>query len=64
MTYARLRDILNMLDKGQLDQEAYFLANGVLNRIDYVDSFNNNEELAIKFGSTPHQVFITNTKEL
>lgn len=64
MTYARLRDILNMLDQGQLNQEAYFLSGGVLNRIDYVDSFQNDKKLAEKFGATPHQVFITNTKEL
>lgn len=64
MTYSRLRDILNMLDKDVLSQEAYFLAGGSLHRIDYVDSFHSNEELAKKFGSTPHQVFITNTKEL
>jgi len=64
MTYSRLRDVLNMLDKGQLDQQAVFLINGKLEKIDYVDSFRGNEEFAKKFSSTPHQVFITNTKEL
>ena len=39
MTYARLRDLLNMLDQGQLSQEARFLVQGKLERIDYVDSF-------------------------
>lgn len=64
MTFARLRDVLSMLDKGQLEQEAYFLSGGVLNKIDYVDSFRNNEELAKKFNAGPHQVFISNNKEL
>lgn len=64
MTYARLRDVLNMLDKNQLSQEAVFLVNGRLEKIDYVDSFQGNEEFANKFNSGPHQVFITNTKEL
>lgn len=64
MTFARLRDVLNMLDKGQLSQEAYFLINGKLEPIDYVDSFRGNEDFAKKFNSTAHQVFITNNKEL
>lgn len=64
MTLARLRDVLNMLDKAQLSQEAYFLINGKLEPIDYVDSFKGNEEYAKKFNSSSHQVFITNTKEL
>lgn len=64
MTYARLRDLLNMLDQGQLAQEARFLVQGKLERIDYVDSFRGNDELADKFNSTPHQVFITNHTEL
>lgn len=64
MTYSRLRDILNMLEKGQLSQEAYFLINGKLERIDYVDSFKGNEEFSKKYNSTPHQVFITNSREL
>lgn len=64
MTFARLRDVLNMLDKGQLDQEAYFLVNGKLEKIDYVDSFRGNAEFAKKFNAGEHQVFITNAKEL
>lgn len=64
MTYARLRDVLNMLDKSQQSQEAFFLINGELVHIDYVDSFRGNKEFAKKFNSTPHQVFITNNKEL
>lgn len=64
MTYARLRDLLNMLDQGQLLQEARFLVQGKLERIDYVDSFRGNDELADKYSSTPHQVFITNHTEL
>jgi len=64
MTYSRLRDVLNMLDKSQLSQEAVFLIQGKLERIDYVDSFQGNEELAKKFNSGPYQVFITNNREL
>jgi len=64
MTYARLRDILNMLDKAQLSQEAYFLINGKLEPIDYVDSFKGSDEFAKKFNANEHQVFITNNKEL
>jgi len=64
MTYARLRDVLNMLDKDQLSQEACFLAGGKLERIDYIDTFRGNEDFAKQFNSTPYQVFITNTKEL
>lgn len=64
MTYSRLRDILNMLDRDSLEQEAYFLVNGKLEPISYVDSFNGDEKFAKKFNSTPHQIFITNTKQL
>jgi len=64
MTYARLRDVLNMLDKGQLEQDAYFLIQGRLERIEYIDSFRGSKEFADKFKTSPHQVFITNSKEL
>jgi len=64
MTYARLRDVLNMLDKGQLAQESVFLVNGKLVSIDYLDSFRGNDEFAKKFGGQPHQVFLTNNNEL
>ena len=64
MTYARLRDVLNMLDKGELLQEAVFLVNGRLAPIEYIDSFRGNEEFAKKFNGQPHQVFLTNNKEL
>ena len=64
MTYARLRDILSMLDKGELAQEAVFLINGKLEKIDFLESFRGNEEFASKFGGQPHQVFLTNNKEL
>lgn len=64
MTFARLRDILNMLDQDQLSQDAFFLINGKLEQIDYIDSFRGNKDLAKKFNSGPYQVFITNNKEL
>jgi len=64
MTFARLRDVLNMLDKDQLNQDAYFLVNGKLERIEYIDSFRGNKEFASKFNAGPLQVFITNSKEL
>jgi hypothetical protein len=53
-----------MLDKNQLSQEAVFLINGKLEKIEYVDSFQGNEEFAKKFNSGAYQVFITNSKEL
>lgn len=64
MTYSRLRDILNMLDKGELSQEAVFLISGKLVNIDYIDSFKGNKEFADKFNGHPHQVFLTNNKEI
>jgi len=64
MTFARLRDILNLLDQDQLSQEAYYLIKGKLEQIDYVDSFRGDKEMSIKFNSTPHQVFLTSNKEL
>lgn len=64
MTYSRLRDILNMLDKGELSQEVAFLINGKLEPIDYIDSFKGDKDFANKFGGQPHQIFLTNNKEL
>lgn len=64
MTYARLRDVINMLNTSDLNQEAVFLVNGRLESIDYIDSFRGNKEFAKKFNSQPHQVFITNNKQL
>jgi hypothetical protein len=64
MTYARLRDVLNMLNPDQLNQEAKVLANGKMVQIDQVDSFRGDADLAGKFGAHPKQVFLTNNKEL
>lgn len=64
MTFARLRDVLNMLSKDELAQEAVFLSNGKLNNIEYIDSFRGNKEFASKFNGQPHQIFLTNNKEL
>jgi hypothetical protein len=64
MTYARLRDVLGMLERGDLHQEAVVLVDGKLVPIDYIDSFRGNKDLASKFGGQPHQVFLTNNKEL
>jgi len=64
MTYARLRDIINMLNTGDLNQEAVFLVDGRLEPIEYIDSFKGNKEFAKKFKGQPHQVFITNNKQL
>lgn len=64
MTYARLRDILSMLDKSELAQEAVFLINSNLEKIDNVDSFRGDKKFADKFNSHPHQIFLTNNKQL
>lgn len=64
MTYARLRDVLNMIEPEDLKQEAYFLVDGKLVSIDYIDSFRGNKEFANKFKGQPHQIFLTNNKEL
>lgn len=64
MTYARLRDVLNMLKPDQLNQEAQVLTGGKMVNIDQVESFRGDEDLAGKFGANPKQVFLTNNKEL
>ena len=64
MTYARLRDIINMLNPEQLGQSVQVLAGGRMVNIDQVESFRGDEELAGKFGATSKQVFLTNNKEL
>jgi hypothetical protein len=64
MTYARLRDILNMLKPDELNQPVQVLAGGKMVRMDQMESFRGDEELAGKFGAHPKQVFLTNNKEL
>lgn len=64
MTYARLRDILNMLKPDQLNQEVQALTQGRMINIDQVESFRGDADLAGKFGAHPKQVFLTNNKEL
>jgi len=64
MTYARLRDVLNMLSKDDLTQEALVLLNGKLSPIEFIDSFRGNAEFAKKFNSQPNQIFLSNNKEL
>ena len=63
MTYARLRDILNTMDKGELDQEAVYLIHGKIEKIEQIESFRGDKVYASKFGGQPHQVFLTNFKE-
>lgn len=53
-----------MLNTGDLNQEAVFLVDGRLEPIEYIDSFKGNKEFAKKFKGQPHQVFITNNKQL
>jgi hypothetical protein len=64
MTYARLRDIINMLSPDQLGQPVQVLTGGKMVNIDQAESFRGDEELAGKFGAHPKQVFLTNNKEL
>jgi len=63
MTYARLRDILNTMDKGELDQEAVFLIHGKIEKIEQIESFRGDKVFASRFGGQPHQIFLTNFKE-
>jgi hypothetical protein len=64
MTYARLRDIIDMLSVEQLNQSVQTLADGKMIPIDQVESFRGDADLAGKFGAHPKQVFLTNNKEL
>jgi hypothetical protein len=64
MTYARLRDIINMLSAEQLNQSVQVLASEKMIPIDQVESFRGDTDLAGKFGAHPKQVFLTNNKEL
>lgn len=64
MTYARLRDILNMLKPDELNQPVQVLTGGKMVRVDQVDTFRGDVHLAGKFGVHPKQVFLTNNKEL
>jgi methanogenic corrinoid protein MtbC1 len=64
MTYARLRDIINMLSTEQLNQPVQVLAGGKMINVDQVESFRGDVDLAGKFGANPKQVFLTNNKEL
>ena len=63
MTYSRLRDILNTMDRGELDQEAVYLIHGKLERIEQIESFRGDKVFASRFGGQPHQIFLTNFKE-
>lgn len=63
MTYARLRDILNTMDRGELEQEAVYLIHGKIEKIEQIESFRGDKVFASKFGGQPHQVFLTNFKE-
>jgi len=64
MTYARLRDILNMLKPDQLNQSVQVLTGGRMVPIDQMESFRGDEDMAGKFGAHPKQMFLTNNKEL
>jgi len=63
MTYARLRDILNTMERDELAQEAVYLVHGKLERIEQIESFRGDKVFASRFGGQPHQVFLTNFKE-
>ncbi|NBW57078.1 hypothetical protein EBR43_04705 [bacterium] len=63
MTYARLRDVLNTMERDELEQDAVYLVNGRLERIDQIESFRGDKVFASKFGGQPHQVFLTSFKE-
>jgi len=64
MTYARLRDVINMLSVEQLNQSVQVLADEKMISIDQVESFRGDADFASKFGAHAKQVFLTNSKEL
>lgn len=63
MTYARLRDILNSMDRDELSQEAVYLVNEKLHKIEQIESFRGDKVFASRFGGQPYQIFLTNFKE-
>lgn len=63
MTYARLRDILNTMDRDELEQEAVYLIHGKMEKIQQIESFRGDKVFASRFGGQPHQIFLTNFKE-
>lgn len=63
MTYDRLKDILNTMDRGELEQEAVFLIHGKIEKIEQIESFRGDKVFASRFGGQPHQIFLTNFKE-
>jgi methanogenic corrinoid protein MtbC1 len=64
MTFARLRDVINMLTPEQLSQSVQVLTGGRMVNIDQVESFRGDIDLAGKLGANPKQVFLTNNKEI
>ena len=64
MTYARLRDVLNMLKPDELNQPVQVLTGGKMVKVDQMESFRGDADMAGKFGAHPKQVFLTNNKEL
>ncbi|NBW57244.1 hypothetical protein EBR43_05575 [bacterium] len=63
MTYARLRDVLNTMDRDELEQDAVYLVNGKLEKIDQIESFRGDRVFASRFSGQPHQIFLTSFKE-
>jgi hypothetical protein len=64
MTFARLRDIINMLTPEQLSQSVQVLTGGKMVNVDQIESFRGDVDLAGKYGANPRQIFLTNNKEL
>ena len=64
MTYARLRDILNMFKHDELNQQVQVLVGGKMISMNQVESFRGDVDFAATFGAQPKQVFLTNNKEL
>ena len=63
MTYDRLKDILNTMERDELEQDAVYLVNGRLEKIEQIESFRGDKVFASRFGGQPHQIFLTNFKE-
>jgi len=52
------------MDRDELNQEAVYLIHGKIERIEQIESFRGDKVFASRFGGQPHQIFLTNFKEL
>jgi len=51
------------MDRDELEQDAVYLVNGKLEKIDQIESFRGDRVFASRFSGQPHQIFLTSFKE-